>query len=1063
MSEDDFLNNPFQARTRCCGSVIYARTADMPADYKALPNHQEEIPHLDGRLVKYDFFKPADETLGRKHWFSSAGEVWKCRLKIIMTVILPDLRRAVYLGDNPQAARQLAALLSRIADVYPGLPLYDATVGHGFALGKDNSSYLTKAEYLALERLKVIGLPFFYRQWVNYNFDKLNYGLTGWQDGVMEQLGDLAEACDLIRDNPASLAWSREVLGTEGALNEKIRTRLLGEALLIAKAVPDTHGNTIVSWILGAVRLGIAAKDEYLVREALGKFEPFIINGYFSDGLSIEGAFNYGGMMNAMLYETWMLEEFGEIKVAERLPFIEYIKATGNVPVITLLGIESQHSDEHASFMTSIFELGNRLLGAVVYTNNEQSQNFPEYGLTCLRSGAPGSRLETILDYQSQWAHTHEGKLNLQVFYEGINLLPDLGYGCTVIDTTKGQGIELAQKMNLIPFSESPNPADAWGSWFYGFNSRANTHVTALVDGSGGKGGFSTFVRYFSSDKATERGALNFVEVEGSGRFEDYPLRNDAYKDLPMPPQGVREYRRQIATVTLPDGCALLLDFFRVRGGSTHELLWHFPAKEPVTSLGAGQKIADTDLLTYRKRVKDENETVNDSLRYMTDIRSWKQPQGVYSLEWYIDPDTYGPVTPEGTEKYKRWQKVLQPVRVKLFGAVSGSAAGREEIISARGPWPSRNADRIIAAGAHVIALRGAMNYVQAVRSGENLQTAWAHVLDFRTASQAPVIKSVSQLKATTRDGLGLDIELSNGAHLLVASSGTNGVCKTDKVELRGRVGYSLDSGTFALYDGTLLNTDYGTAELEAPPRLRIVEIVGDITGRPSESALIVSSDRQLAIDGRLVGRTLTVQHSISSLHTAGYEIERVSALADGRWRIDLAHKPPFIQNRTSVTSFDTNNERWFFTHAEIIKGNTQGLYRGRIVRFLRSGFSSSLEETPFALVWGSHCRIALAQKPPAGAVQIGDAFIIYSIQPGDEVFISSFLTSSGTRTGTGIKLSLQASGTCSLKFPTAYSKAWTIVNGSRTALAVDTRGGTTVRLGIDKTPGGRSVIELEK
>jgi hypothetical protein len=58
MSHEDFLQTPFQAREAGTDHVIYAREADMPADYPARPNHTEKIPHLDGTLHEYRFFVP---------------------------------------------------------------------------------------------------------------------------------------------------------------------------------------------------------------------------------------------------------------------------------------------------------------------------------------------------------------------------------------------------------------------------------------------------------------------------------------------------------------------------------------------------------------------------------------------------------------------------------------------------------------------------------------------------------------------------------------------------------------------------------------------------------------------------------------------------------------------------------------------------------------------------------------------------------------------------------------------------------------------------------------------
>jgi hypothetical protein len=124
MTMAQFLENPWVAYQPCCGAKVYAREADMPADYKARANHTEPIPTLDGGAQDYHFYCPPGTENApiayagpRKEWFSSECEAYRPRLAMISDQVLPDLASAVFWNDDAKAARLLAMLFDRIAEV----------------------------------------------------------------------------------------------------------------------------------------------------------------------------------------------------------------------------------------------------------------------------------------------------------------------------------------------------------------------------------------------------------------------------------------------------------------------------------------------------------------------------------------------------------------------------------------------------------------------------------------------------------------------------------------------------------------------------------------------------------------------------------------------------------------------------------------------------------------------------------------------------------------------------------------------------------------------------------
>ena len=252
--------------------------------------------------------------------------------------------------------------------------------------------------------------------------DSHSYGLAG----KFRHVSTLAEAYDLLRYHPAMSAYSRERYGSDTAFDEHVMKQLFRPMTDWAAAITPGSGNMQMYWFMGAIKLAVVTDTPYLLNKAAFWYESYLRNHFYSDGLSIETAFNYSAMLGFLFYTPWISDELMGIDFTEHYPLLQRIRELKDYPVVTLAGVESMHADEHAQFFTSRTQPppGKQL----DYQAHAQSQNFPDYGLTCLRAGAPGSRLELIMDYQNTILHAHRAALNLQLFYQGVNLLPDIGY-----------------------------------------------------------------------------------------------------------------------------------------------------------------------------------------------------------------------------------------------------------------------------------------------------------------------------------------------------------------------------------------------------------------------------------------------------------------------------------------------------------------------------------------------------------------------------------------------------------------------------------------------------------
>ncbi len=1081
MTESEFLNTPFQIKTACCGATIFAREADMPPDYTARPNHTELVTHLDGTVVEYRFFVPPAfknaplKPFGdRRHWFCPAAEVWHARLYALCRWwdslnVLGDLEARVFHENDAQAARNLAIVLDRLAEVMPGLPLYSAFLGsEGLARGTDNEHYLTKDAYLGVPRPRRYEKPFWYDiSGEAYCYDKLNWGIPAWQDGVMQQAGNFAELFDLIRDRPEVRKYSQEKYGDAVAWEKKVRTGLLEELRLVCSSCPTTRGNTVSNWMTGASRLGIVLQDRYFYDAALTCVESAIWNAYFSDGLNEQGAFNYAAMTRQVLRQRWMHSIWGGIDLRERNPALQAIDK-GDVVITTLLDQPSAHGDQHMWFFRGKPFVYGPPPETPDYAAHELGQCYPDYGLACVRAGGAGQRLEAIMDFQSAPGHTHAGRLNYQLYYQGIAVLPDLGYGNG--NAMKANEVALLEAVKY-PFESQPLPVpgNTW-SWYHTYTTRPTTHCTALVDGFQDKCGPATFHRFWGNFRQDHPASgLQFLEADARAVFLYRPERPSLF-------------HRQLLTVNLPGGRPVLLDFFRIRGGHRHELYWHVPAAPAETTLGPAEPLGTT-LQAYFRANPTPGDFEQTGLQFLTQPARRPLTQKLWRAEWKIDPNQYAPRTADAQKHYEPWRKYLVPARLRMHAAVFGSTAERSEALSARGPWVSEMEEYFPAIGrvSNVFALKESLDYLVLSRASAKapLTTTYATVLEATTGDATPAFTTAEALPAALQDGanLGAGFKFTlpaagaeKSAEVWVAATQDGTRYEAGGLTLAGRCGLvSPSEAQLVLFDGNELSCAGWAVSAQPSWKLKLLTAGGDISGSPAESFLVVESARPLPADKTLVGQMLTVYHQISDYHSVGYTIRGVSAFGPNRWRIDLEDSPPFLKHKMHIRAVDPKDARHFHATEFFLKGQGGGLYEGCRILFPRSGYVGTLREIlaesrkPDGTVTGFHSDdVLLKDVPPAGAVQVGDSFVIYSIQPGDEVVIPSFFGCQGKLGATEGTLNVFTTGAATLTLPTGYSTGIVSTGGVQKAAVIINKG-DKMTISLDNLSDGRATILLKK
>ena len=1072
MTDEAFLTTPFQARTVEGDHVIYAREQDMPADYRWRPNRTVEVPHLDGTVHAYRFYAPAGTenappkfNSARRHWLCPAGEVWRCRLQIIMQKVVPDLMAAVFHNKDAKSARALAVILDRIAEVYPELPLCSQFMAHGFARTRDGKNYLTRADYRAIAKETPFHSwehkPYWFHSIYDYNYAKLNYGLAGWTDAVMDQLGMLATAVEVVEDHPAVKAYSREKHGQPGAWRERIQKRLIDEAVFLAMANPPTRGNTSYGYIKGAVTLGIVARNEYLFKRGLEIVELYLYNNWDADGMPNDGAFNYAAMTYGIINFRWMNKLWGGLDLKQRFPILATIERLTCRPVRTLFNIASKHADQHARFFINRRPwMGQPEPGKLPYEQHEQSQCFPVYGLTCLRGGKPGSRLEMILDHQDTANHVHYSRLNIQLFYEGVDLLPDFGYSVGTIDPTKEPWRSYTYPFELMG---PPDTRDKWGPWRHGYAMLPEAHCVGMVDHWLYEPTPSRLHAYLGGMTLGDPGYwAQLVDASARGVFRDRPNPVDVF-------------RRQLVVLTLPGGRSAVVDVFRIHGGARHDLFWHIPSDPKQTTLAKPTPIRAPHLQKYfglrphyEKLTGKAKQHYGRAPRLIAKLQRHPMPDGVYRADYHVQPHQFLPPTKRSLKRYGVWPKLLHDVHLRLWGARFGSPVKREELIGARGPWPgildeidprtgklTKNA---------MVGFKDALHFLILSRVGKKpgLASTFVHVLEPRNPQQQPALTDVQVVDAQpARRGGGVTcrLKLARGGEAIVATTLNGETYETKHVQLRGRLGAVCPgSGDLALVDGTRFAAGGWGVTLEPTRALKLVGVIGDLTGHPKQSALVVQCARPLPTDRTLVGRMLFVDHRAGNEYRTGYTIARVSPYGTGRWRIDLADTPPFIQHRMRVWKIDDKDPCVLYQDFRLYKGQGKVNYEGRRVRFPRTGQEGVMAS-------GTWDRLTLKQAPPRGAVKPGDPFIVYTIQPGDRVVIPSHFACRGMKRDRGLCLRIVATGPVTLRVPGGFAGAFIGPEGTRPSARVTREEGgvVVVQLAASDLTDGRALLHLAK
>ncbi len=505
-------------------------------------------------------------------WIDESGNRWwfiayyshYCTWKELPAAALALGKAYLYTGDTAYAHKG-AVILDRIADVYPDMDLTPYS-----DLGLYNSHGST-----GMGRITGCIWENGMAETLSLSYDMISEGIED-DNELVQFLSAQAEKWQIAQPK-SSIAHIRENI-KHGLLREFIRScrdrRIRGNegmtqtAMATAAAVLDDPRETpkALDWLFepGESR---GTDGGHIPATLIGKVDR--------DGVGNEAAPGYCfGWMNAFARCAWILDrcrkyrdydlyrDYPRLKRMYSVPYrltaldryTPHIGDTGNtggegmvrVELQTIISAYARLGDPDLARLayklngnrveglhTSIFDPEPEAIQKTVLEIAKQhgelelkSENLNGYGLTVFRHGEGHDQRAAWLYYGRNGGHGHRDRLNIGMYYRGMDVLPDLGY---------------------------PEYADSKWPKRAGWTTNTISHNTVMINQQQQEVNWIGHCQYF----ATSQG-IGVVEIASPEIYPD-----------------TRDYRRTLAMIDVSPTESYLIDFFRVNGGNDHIMSFH--------------------------------------------------------------------------------------------------------------------------------------------------------------------------------------------------------------------------------------------------------------------------------------------------------------------------------------------------------------------------------------------------------------------------------------------------------------------------------------------------------
>ena len=942
----------------CCTTVFYERPEHYPADAPGAPDKVMRIPHLDGTVVDYHYYEHPDRFPRDQSWqpwspadgskkheiFIPGGFILAKRLHELVNRVLPDLGWAYFHSGEDTYARLLAAMLDRLADVYPGWPLWIPYSGrYGFALNRAENGVLTREEYDNGVRPMRWGTQFWNAWQRSYSFGHTKMG-SATHHYEMSKTAQLVQAYAAIRRSAAAKAYSQEKYGDPDRLDQRVMTNVFGEMAGLFKCYEPWTGNYTQAWFEGGILLSLLTQDRWFYDCTNELMERSLYDECYADHATTQGSCSYWSMVLTPLIRAFDLrEQLYDPDVRQRHPRLQYFPHPAAL----------QETLTSCRWVIPAFgDTWNDLYPTGVRETPKEpedniSTHFPHYGVSMMRWGqAQGRRQEACLVYQRVSGHTHNDSLNLELFVDGLPVLWDMGYGNGTVDTCTERHPELRELiqagyprpiLDTGPYAkegEGRIPSGHW--WTSEWNQLTPAHCTVMVNEQGPVKSWSQAAAgipvTLMSDAATEVAGsapaahrmLEVLDVAERGVFPD---------NTPA----VSLYRRTLLTVHTPSGGGYLVDIFRVTGGTKHEFYYHAISEKVTSDLPAGQALPGT-LASYREctlALPEKMKEIEDpralqtcawsrGYRHINELRRIDDEPRNWKLRWEYDPMLYAPRTQGGRQRVAHLFEQRQPVTLSIH-AVRHPGTEREAWLwRARGLLTGHLREQL-EDGSWLQGWNGNVGFVGGLdmiieerRGDSDLRSTFVHVLEGHSSSLPDEVVTVRNLATadTPQGAVALEVKLSNGCTDYVFCLPEPGEIKGNGFHFVGRYGLLRTDASGQVTQGCMVRGSLmrsGAFELKAAPEYVCAasRFEGDLTGSRADPAIVVTSSAALPEGTALAANPVNV--IAPDGWTDVYVIDSVTALGNGQWHLALRGHPTFILDFLTVGNADEKDPQAFF------------------------------------------------------------------------------------------------------------------------------------------------------
>jgi len=977
--------SPHRARTVCCGVELYEREQDCPPDYEHRPDCVAEFAHLDDTVKKVPGFTFTDKQDVTWRIFPSVIFAHRRWLDVGGGLVTGTLAKFKETAD-PVHVHKLAVLLDRVADVYYGLPLCDH---NKLAVGRDGKP-LTRAEWNAAPRPIKLG-----RSYLGFWSRRTPAASAGWLAYSDEYLW--VEPFARVRHHPVFKRYSQEKYGDPEALDRKIMTKLMREIAWMFETVCSQRlrANYQVAKYPELVMLSILLGERELFDFAAPNQELTLYNHHYHDGMNAEGAPNYMAMLGG--YYAYMGAPGGWLEFAPDFlaehPFFRAADAEWR-KLYTVRGLSLEFGDEHiqpffSGFLTDPEQLRDR--------ERIPSMNWPGFGIGVLRVGGAGHRQEVFLAYDRASLHGASDRLGIQCWVDGVPVIRAGGYGATwhaaFLDRRRP---ETRAFLDLYRPREIEEARGHW-EWVHCHLAQNTASVDEVSAGRGWSDneGMGSLITYKGGEAPGEVGSTFQVL--------------DARDLLSLERMGVEadEWRRTLLAVEGRDGRPYAVDVTRIRGGRRHALYQAAWAERVGARLPPVAR-TEPNLAAYIDKVRPgPPDKLPNRVNYerVRKVEALGTTPEQWEVTWRADYAAYAPRDPAGKPLPRPLPGDAGLVRLRLIGLSQGERCG---LLNAKGPWVAW-VKQPLPGGARVdgnVAFLDAFDYLIETRMADEtapeqpLESSFVRILEGFRDGESGAIRRVTRLAPGARAAAGtvaLRLELAEGHTDTVVFQPEPGTVRLeDGLETDAR--YALlrrDAGGTVveahMVRGSRLACPGFSAEVPGDLKGAIVDIVGDLTGTRQESALIVrpAPESEWTPGAGLAGRQLLVEvtNPLRQASNDGFTIERVTALANGLLRVDLAGHPPFARGWHDVVMIDPEHPNRLKTNRELTLGiNTPWLW-GAKCWFPELDRTYTVRKT-----YTDRVTLELADDVDlrAEGVKPGHWFVMYAVEPGMEVTVPS-------------------------------------------------------------------------